>query len=60
MNDTELDPGYVKKRDQMKELVASIVRPKIVQGKMLNGQEFVSFLEQVCFCNTLELLSTCD
>lgn len=53
MNDTELDPGYVKKRDQMKELVASIVRPKIVQGKMLNGKEFVSFLEQVPFCNLL-------
>lgn len=47
MNDTELDPGYVKKRDQMKELVASIIRPKIVQGKMLNGKDFVSFLEQI-------------
>lgn len=47
MNDTQLDPGYVKKRDQMKELVASIIRPKVVQGKMLNGKEFVTFLEQV-------------
>ncbi|XP_057517579.1 uncharacterized protein LOC130798560 [Amaranthus tricolor] len=47
MNDTELDPGYVKKRDQLKEVVASIIRPKIVQGKMLNGKEFVSFLEQI-------------
>ncbi|KNA19971.1 hypothetical protein SOVF_056590 [Spinacia oleracea] len=47
MNDTQLDPGYVKKRDQMKELVASIIRPKVVQGKMLNGKEFVTFLEQI-------------
>jgi hypothetical protein len=38
---------YVKKREQLKELVASIIRPKIVQGKSLNGKEFVAFLEQV-------------
>ena len=55
MNDTELDPGYVKKRDQLKEVVASIIRPKIVQGKMLNGKEFVSFLEQVPSLILLEL-----
>ncbi|KAG8663359.1 guanylate-binding protein 4 [Manihot esculenta] len=47
MKDVELDPVYVKKREQLKELVASIVRPKIVQGKLLNGQEFVTFLEQI-------------
>ncbi|KAI5680199.1 hypothetical protein M9H77_01426 [Catharanthus roseus] len=47
MKDGELDPVYVSKRDQLKELVASIVRPKIVQGKSLNGKEFVSFLEQI-------------
>ncbi|XP_068635823.1 uncharacterized protein [Aristolochia californica] len=47
MEDNELDPVYVKKRDQLKQLVASIVRPKIVQGKPLNGKEFVSFLEQI-------------
>ncbi|CAL0310368.1 unnamed protein product [Lupinus luteus] len=47
MNDGELDPLYVKKRDQLKELVASIIRPKIVQGKSLNGKEFVAFLEQI-------------
>ncbi|XP_074316144.1 uncharacterized protein LOC141652524 [Silene latifolia] len=47
LNDTELDTGYVRKRDQLKEVVASIVRPKIVQGKMLNGKEFVSFLEKI-------------
>jgi hypothetical protein len=44
---------YVKKRDQLKELVASIIRPKIVQGRTLNGKEFVAFLEQV----TLFILS---
>lgn len=47
MNDVDLDPDYVKKREQLKEVVASIIRPKIVQGKFLNGKEFVSFLEQV-------------
>uniref|UniRef100_A0A7C9AL21 Guanylate-binding protein/Atlastin C-terminal domain-containing protein n=1 Tax=Opuntia streptacantha TaxID=393608 RepID=A0A7C9AL21_OPUST len=47
MNDTELDPAYVKKREELKGLVTSIVHPKIVQGKMLNGKEFVSFLEQI-------------
>jgi hypothetical protein len=53
MKDGELDPVYVKKRDQLKELVASIIRPKIVQGRTLNGKEFVAFLEQV----TLFILS---
>lgn len=49
MKDEDLDPIYVKRREQLKGLVASIIRPKIVQGKSLNGKEFVSFLEQVCF-----------
>lgn len=47
LKDGELDPIYVKKREQLKELVASIIRPKIVQGKSLNGKEFVAFLEQI-------------
>ncbi|PQM40013.1 guanylate-binding protein 4 [Prunus yedoensis var. nudiflora] len=47
MKDGELDPMYVKKKEQLKQLVASIIRPKIVQGRPLNGKEFVSFLEQI-------------
>lgn len=47
LKDGELEPMYVKKREQLKELVAGIIRPKIVQGKHLNGKEFISFLEQV-------------
>lgn len=47
MKDDELDQSYVSKRDQLKDLVASVIRPKVVQGKFLNGQEFVAFLEQV-------------
>ncbi|RWR87940.1 guanylate-binding protein 1-like protein [Cinnamomum micranthum f. kanehirae] len=47
MKDGDLDPIYVKKREQLKGLVASITRPKIVQGKSLNGKEFVSFMEQI-------------
>ncbi|KAG1347695.1 putative guanylate-binding protein 4 [Cocos nucifera] len=47
LKDSELDPMYVKKKEQLKQLVASIIRPKIVQGKPLNGKEFVSFLKQI-------------
>ncbi|XP_073292250.1 uncharacterized protein [Primulina huaijiensis] len=47
MKDDELDPIYVKKREELKEVVSSIIRPKIVQGKPLNGKEFVSFLGQI-------------
>ncbi|KAL5792837.1 hypothetical protein ACOSP7_001431 [Xanthoceras sorbifolium] len=47
MKDGELDPAYVKRREQLKDLVASVIRPKVVQGKFLNGKEFVAFLEQI-------------
>ncbi|WVZ60866.1 hypothetical protein U9M48_010829 [Paspalum notatum var. saurae] len=47
MEDKELEPLYVKRREQLKQLVASIVKPKIVQGRTLNGKDFVSFLEQI-------------
>ena len=47
MKDDELDPSYVERREHLKNLVASVIRPKIVQGKFLNGKEFVAFLEQV-------------
>ncbi|CAL9088445.1 unnamed protein product [Musa textilis] len=46
MKDTELDPLYVQNREQFKQFVASIIRPKIVQGKTLNGKEFIAFLKQ--------------
>lgn len=47
LKDEELDQSYVKKREQLKEVVKSVIRPKIVQGKSLNGNEFVAFLEKV-------------
>ncbi|TVU41857.1 hypothetical protein EJB05_15412, partial [Eragrostis curvula] len=47
MEDQELDPLYIERRDQLKQMVASMVKPKIVQGRTLNGKEFVSFLEQI-------------
>ncbi|KAK8711614.1 hypothetical protein V6N13_146890 [Hibiscus sabdariffa] len=34
LKDDELDPMYAKKREQWKELVASVIRPKIVQGNL--------------------------
>ncbi|XP_074283826.1 uncharacterized protein LOC141608362 [Silene latifolia] len=47
MNDADLDPSYVRKRELLKDVVTSLVRPKIVQGNMLNGKQFVSFLEKI-------------
>ncbi|XP_066333751.1 uncharacterized protein [Miscanthus floridulus] len=47
MEDKELEPLYVKRREQLKQLVSSIVKPKIVQGRTLNGKDFVSFLQQI-------------
>ncbi|KAM1311414.1 hypothetical protein PS1_007874 [Malus domestica] len=47
MKDGELDPMYVKKKEQLKQLVSSIIRPKVVQGRTLSGKEFASFLEQI-------------
>ncbi|CAA7052077.1 unnamed protein product [Microthlaspi erraticum] len=47
LKDEDLDSTYVARRDQLKKLVASILRPKLVQGKALNGKEFIAFLEQI-------------
>lgn len=47
MKDSELDQSYVEQRERLKQLVTSIIHPKIVQGKTLNGEEFASFLEQI-------------
>ncbi|OMO78358.1 hypothetical protein CCACVL1_14433, partial [Corchorus capsularis] len=47
LKDDDLEPLYVKRREKLKEVVTSIIRPKIVQGKALTGKEFVSFLEQI-------------
>ncbi|KAG0481446.1 hypothetical protein HPP92_012304 [Vanilla planifolia] len=47
LNDSELEQSYVEKRERLKKLVGSIIHPKLVQGKTLNGEEFVSFLEQI-------------
>jgi hypothetical protein len=47
MEDQELEPLYVQRRDELKQLVVSMIKPKLVQGRTLNGKEFVSFLGQV-------------
>uniref|UniRef100_R7W379 Guanylate-binding protein 4 n=1 Tax=Aegilops tauschii TaxID=37682 RepID=R7W379_AEGTA len=47
LEDQELEPLYVQRRDELKQLVASMIKPKIVQGRTLNGKEFVSFLGQI-------------
>ena len=53
LKDGELDQSYVQKREQLKEVVKSIIRPKIVEGKSPNGNEFVAFLEKVHFYNPI-------
>ena len=57
MEDQELDPLYVQSWDQLKQIVASMVKPKIVQGRTLNGKEFVSFLGQVILHESSLLIS---
>ncbi|CAN1131821.1 Guanylate-binding protein 4 [Linum perenne] len=47
LKDSELEQSYVSRREKLKKIVSSIIRPKIVQGKSLNGEEFVAFLEQI-------------
>uniref|UniRef100_A0A0D9WW79 GB1/RHD3-type G domain-containing protein n=1 Tax=Leersia perrieri TaxID=77586 RepID=A0A0D9WW79_9ORYZ len=47
MDDQELEPLYIERRDELKQIVASMIKPKIVQGRTLNGKEFVSFLGQI-------------
>nr|CAB3455851.1 unnamed protein product [Digitaria exilis] len=47
LEDQELDPLYLERRDQLKQIVSSMIKPKIVQGRTLNGTEFVSFLGQI-------------
>lgn len=47
MEDQELEPLYVQRRDELKQLVVSMIKPKLVQGRTLNGKEFVSFLGQI-------------
>ncbi|CAN0898241.1 Guanylate-binding protein 4 [Linum grandiflorum] len=47
LKDSELEQSYVSRREKLKEIVSGIIRPKIVQGKSLNGEEFVAFLEQI-------------
>ncbi|EFJ35720.1 hypothetical protein SELMODRAFT_438593 [Selaginella moellendorffii] len=52
MDDSDLDPEYIKQRESLKELLRSMIRPKVVQGKTVTGKEFAAFLEQ-----TLEALN---
>nr|XP_025882855.1 guanylate-binding protein 4 isoform X2 [Oryza sativa Japonica Group] len=47
MDDQELDPLYIERRDELKQIVTSMIKPKLLQGRTLNGKEFVSFLRQI-------------
>ncbi|KAF4346428.1 hypothetical protein G4B88_018399 [Cannabis sativa] len=38
LNDGELDPSYVKKREQLKDVVGSIIRPKIILEALNKGE----------------------
>eukprot|EP00249_Psilotum_nudum_P012527 c23835_g1_i1 orf=307-1830(-) len=52
MSDTDLDPEYVKRRDELKEIITSMIQPKVIQGRFLSGKDFSSLMEQ-----TLEALN---
>ncbi|KAJ7558218.1 hypothetical protein O6H91_04G029100 [Diphasiastrum complanatum] len=55
MADAELDQEYVQRRDRLKEIVLSLVKPKVVQGMPLTGKDFALLLKQ-----TLEALNKGD
>ncbi|CAI5965982.1 unnamed protein product [Closterium sp. NIES-65] len=46
LSDDELDPKYVRQRNQLRQLVASLVQPKIVSGRPVTGEEFADLLEK--------------
>ncbi|CAI5494657.1 unnamed protein product [Closterium sp. Naga37s-1] len=46
LSDEELDPKYVRQRNQLRQLVASLVQPKIVSGRPVTGEEFADLLEK--------------
>ncbi|CAI5471277.1 unnamed protein product, partial [Closterium sp. Yama58-4] len=46
LSDEDLDPKYVRQRNQLRQLVASLVQPKIVSGKPVTGEEFADLLEK--------------
>ncbi|CAI7927785.1 unnamed protein product, partial [Closterium sp. NIES-54] len=46
LSDGELDPKYVRQRNQLRQLVASLVQPKIVSGRPVTGEEFADLLEK--------------
>eukprot|EP00897_Mesotaenium_endlicherianum_P008252 jgi/Mesen1/7455/ME000389S06798 len=50
--DRDFDQAYVEQREQLKGVVSSMVSPKMVQGRAINGPEFASLLEK-----TLEALN---
>ncbi|OAE18763.1 hypothetical protein AXG93_2396s1140 [Marchantia polymorpha subsp. ruderalis] len=47
LNDTDFDSEYVVQRNRLKSVIASMISPKKVQGKLINGKEFAALLEQV-------------
>lgn len=47
MRDEALDPGYVKRRDELKRLVRSLAAPKIVKGTALNGPALADLITEV-------------
>ncbi|GJP43245.1 hypothetical protein CLOM_g2731 [Closterium sp. NIES-68] len=46
LSDSDLDPKYVRQRNQLRQVVASLVQPKIVSGKPVTGEEFADLLEK--------------
>lgn len=47
MGDEAFEPAYIAKREALKQLLKSIARPKVVQGKPLDGPGLADLIQQV-------------
>lgn len=46
MSDSQLEPKYLEQREQLKGIVKSLIAPKIMSAKLVNGKEFVELLRK--------------
>ena len=44
LDESDFDPGYVKQRDALRDLVKSMASPKSVKGEVLDGEGLVSLI----------------
>lgn len=47
LEDKELDPTYVEQRDSLRELVNTLITPKIVMGRVMRGSDLADLIGKV-------------